>query len=424
MGGRGHGDNSRVGKFIKLDTEYGVDDVIKSSDYWFVCFQRHRDPAMTLHIPCAVRWLDAPVNATELCLRVEGTKLCVDTDFAISRQLLDTMGISRKSVLITEVIHENIPNTLRRVIVRGFDLDSQQQLLVPTGVAASEPKGPKGPKAKKDPTDVDKKFEDGFAALAPEKDPVIGAVKCFKAHLGDAAKGVVMEISDSGESSDEDDQASLKKLDGALKKKGVKPTKDVKLGAKAPKPPTPAKDPPPAEPLPLGPIPIPLPLPVPKSPTLVVLAEDQLPPPIAHAGPERGPKLFAALDPEHPFFWLTRTNRKARCSNPDCKYKDKKISGYEVRALYHPDKAMVKDLRVWGKRWWKYYHLDTECLKTVPILGLRIWAAQVDQGIERLIIDFAPLPKKKKETHDQLSVAQSDGKAKLLELIGEIQSSI
>ena len=33
-------------------------------------------------------------------------------------------------------------------------------------------------------------------------------------------------------------------------------------------------------------------------------------------------------------------------------------------------------------------------------------------------------PKKKKETHDQLSVAQSDGKAKLLELIGEIQSSI
>ena len=58
---------------------------------------------------------------------------------------------------------------------------------------------------------------------------------------------------------------------------------------------------------------------------------------------------------------------------------------------------MALDKRVWGKVWWKYYHIDAKCMGSVPILQNKAWENQIKTGLENLIIDFAPLPKAKKE---------------------------
>ena len=66
-------------------------------------------------------------------------------------------------------------------------------------------------------------------------------------------------------------------------------------------------------------------------------------------------------------------------------------------------------------------------MKAIPIVGIPQWDQQVQQGILKVIIDFAPLPKTKKfkkETADQLEALQDESKAKLINVLNSIQSKM
>ena len=85
---------------------------------------------------------------------------------------------------------------------------------------------------------------------------------------------------------------------------------------------------------------------------------------------------------------------------------------------------MVKDRRAWGAAWWKYYHISEECMKAFLIVGIPQWDQQAQQGILKVTIDFAPLPKTKKEKADQLEALQDESKTKLINVLNSIQSKM
>ena len=84
---------------------------------------------------------------------------------------------------------------------------------------------------------------------------------------------------------------------------------------------------------------------------------------------------------------------------------------------------MVKDKRAWGSVWWTYAHLNRACISTVPIVGLADWRPQIQQGIDHLIIDFAPLPKGKRESSDELATLQEESMITLVEILNELMDA-
>jgi hypothetical protein len=102
---REFGETSLVGSFMKYELvvtkkveETVVDDDLTEKveekivehtmhTYYYSCFQRHRDPALTLHVPCSWRNLiTASGPKVELCMQVDGDGLlCTNTDFALTR---------------------------------------------------------------------------------------------------------------------------------------------------------------------------------------------------------------------------------------------------------------------------------------------------------------------------------------------------
>ena len=90
--------------------------------------------------------------------------------------------------------------------------------------------------------------------------------------------------------------------------------------------------------------------------------------------------------PPHVFWWLSRTNRQAKCFA--CQ---KMIPGQSYRAIYEPDKAAVKNLKVWSTVFWKYFHINSECLKH-PMLVAPLPPA------DEIRYEVSELPKAAKES--------------------------
>jgi len=101
----------------------------------------------------------------------------------------------------------------------------------------------------------------------------------------------------------------------------------------------------------------------------LVMADDLMPPP-----------------PPHVFWWLSRTNRQAKCFA--CQ---NMIPGQSYRAIYEPDKAAAKNLKVWSTVFWRYFHINSECLKH-PMLVAPLPPA------EEIRYEVSELPKAKGES--------------------------
>ena len=85
-------------------------------------------------------------------------------------------------------------------------------------------------------------------------------------------------------------------------------------------------------------------------------------------------------------WWLSRTNRQAECFA--CQ---KMFPGQSCRAIYEPDKAAVKNLKVWSTVFWKYFHINSECLKH-PMLVAPLPPA------DEIRYEVSELPKAAKES--------------------------
>ena len=331
------GGTTLVGRFIFYeitymeDNEDGVELEVTRGFYFFCCFLRKRDPHLTLHIPCTARRVpctarDVPYPTTELTLEINRDEMLkVETDFGIGRIFCSPDWVE---LTVTPVVHMNINNTLKRVYVKSLDADCRMQLAARGHkvVYTPLPKAEKPMKFETVKTEEENKFEAAFNAM-----PVRGAK---------AVDGVALVPSGSETESSEDGDAELelaingepkvsetkgkkRELDAAAKKAG--PVAKAKKVAKA--------------------------QPVPKSDPLKPPAPD---PPVPPPPP--------VLDPKHPYFWITRTNKRAACGNPTCELTDHngkigRVAARLERVLYHPDPAMVQDKREWGKVWWKYYHV-------------------------------------------------------------------
>ena len=84
---------------------------------------------------------------------------------------------------------------------------------------------------------------------------------------------------------------------------------------------------------------------------------------------------------------------------------------------------MVKDKRNWKSAWWTHYHIDAKCLRSVPVLGIPEWDAEVERAaIDTLAVDYASLPKRHKETPDDLKRAESDAMDLMYTELAKLQS--
>ena len=319
------------------------------------------------------------------------------------------IGVQWLEVSACPLEHENIPNTLRHVYIKSVDNEHKAQLIaVPGRVDASAKPSARAKPATPEETAEAKKFSAGFAAL-----DAVAAAKASGVH-----EALMLGNSSSEQHSSEDDSkiAQAMRAKPPPKKKRVAkaegpPTRKKGKagpppGPAVPKPAHPTPIPPippgPTPPSPMPPMPTPkLPPPVPKHPTpptpSPAPSPDPLPVPPPHAAPKPGPPVYGDLNSDHAYFWVTRSNRSAKCENPACTLVDEKgrrgrIAQYLVRGCYHPDEAMVEDKRVWANKWWKYYHMEEDCIRCMPIIGIREWKREVEQGLELLIPDFAPLP--------------------------------
>lgn len=99
-------------------------------------------------------------------------------------------------------------------------------------------------------------------------------------------------------------------------------------------------------------------------------------------------------------WWVTRTGRKALCSSCHAP-----IDAYASRVLLQPDKALVRNVRIWRDVWWRYYHLHRDC---IPAEG-------PDLVEELLIVDLKPLPAKMHESREQYQACVVEDRRKFLE---------
>ena len=135
----GIGDTRLVGKFIcynlksltRVDDEQ-AEEAVEESQQWFYfcCFQRHRDPALTLHVPCDSVMIDRSDGEREhqLHMQVDAARLQVTTDFTMAKFFLNTMGPEWQDIYASPVVHSNIKNILWRVVVERVDADRCQPL--------------------------------------------------------------------------------------------------------------------------------------------------------------------------------------------------------------------------------------------------------------------------------------------------------
>jgi hypothetical protein len=62
-------------------------------------------------------------------------------------------------------------------------------------------------------------------------------------------------------------------------------------------------------------------------------------------------------DLSHDYWWITRSNRAAKCNA--C---GEKMLPYTFRVAFHPHPSQVDNPDRWQVSWWKYYHLKACCL--------------------------------------------------------------
>jgi hypothetical protein len=255
----------------------GEDNVLRA--FFYVAFLRKRDPHISLHVPChktLVQYLGSEVRP-QLAMQQQDGLLCVNTDFAIAKLMMEGV-VGRSKVVAIKHKHENIIAWLYKVWLLGTDGDGCSKMTVwqSWGAGVKKPPDPKplGPDLSK----MEQQFMAGFQSLdavgkkvpsTPVSKKQPNATKAHLAKSGDEPENVLLDADDDDRESDAscmNDEDRL--LEEAAKKakasKGAKASKRAKAPPSKATPPTPGPKAPPGKAGPATPGPKPEEPPIPK----------------------------------------------------------------------------------------------------------------------------------------------------------------